>query len=345
MKAIRDRKELFALLRSVSESNRKYFSRYGSWKSPQIKVFWIEVNEKYINNLIAFSEAIKIDKNLFEIYYEDDRYWLDTSDKRIWQIFTLAKTESAEKMIRNKITKYRGADRLWFTEKFMEKIQNHFGYTNRGFGIKFKDGLSFEKPVSYFSAKLWIGKSYTSRQKKLLETARDTFSISTIRFGINESQDDTNISGKLYELYYSGHLTVTTCDDLEDTFLLLNYIKKSYRREIEFLEREFMKKPNFVEVIFSEKIDRNGFAVISSIGKGNLKLWLEPYEEDGDLTRYAGVDLHTGDFVQIDLADDYSYLSASKGACMNFAPRFGTLASRYMTAGTRIMYDGVDLFA
>lgn len=345
MKSISDRKELFTLIGSVSESNRKYFSRYGNWKSPQIKVFWIEVNKQYINNLIQQSGSEKIDRDLFEINYNEDRFWLDTSDERLWQIFTFAESGKTNQMINNKITKYRGADRAWFTEIFLKKIQKHFGYDNRGFGIKFKDSLSFEEPTSDFSAKLWLGKSCTSRQKKFLKAAQDTFSVSTIRFGHKEHIDNTNISGKLYELYYNGHLTVNTCDDLEDFFSLINYIKHFYRDEIEFLEKEFNKKPTFVEVIFTDKIDPDGFTLISYAGKGKLKLWLEPFEKEKDIIRYAGVDLHTGDFVNIDLADRYSYLTASKGSCMNFAPRFGTLASRYLSTGTQIKYDGVDIFA
>lgn len=345
MPQIRDRKELFSLLGSVCESNREVYSRYGKWTQPQIKVFWIEVNAKYFGEIIRISGANRLDKDLFEISYENDTFWIDTGDKRIWQIITFAETGKTNKMIKEKLTINKGADRIWLTEKFMVGIQRKLGYNNRGFGIKFKDILTLDDEVSDFSAKFWLGKHCMEKQKRFLDSARETFSISTIRFGVNESKDQNPISGELYELYYNGHITITTSDDIENVIHVLNTIRNYYKEHLEYLEKENEKKLAFIEIIYSDEINLDGFNIITNLGQRDLKLWLQQYQEEGDIIRYSGVDMHTGDFIYLDMSKKYSYLSASKDACMNVAPRFGTLSSRYMSSSAKIVHDGVELFA
>ena len=345
MRSVKDRKELLSLLQSVNDSNRNYFSKYGAWKNPLIKVFWLEINKPFASNIIRQSGASKVDKKLYTIQDDENIYWLDTADERIWQIYTFAQTIKTNQMIERRFTKFRGADRVWLTEKFMANVQKKFGFDNRGFGIKFKDILSSNEDNTEFSAKLWLGKSYTKNQSELLKLVKKNYSISTIRFGINQSTDNTNLSKQLYELYYNGHLTVTTCENNEDLFSVLSYVKNNYRDQIEYLEKEFHKKHSFFEVLFSEKISTDGFNEFTHAGRSDLKLWLHPYQKEEDLTRYSGVDMHTGDFVHIDISEKYSYVSADKKACMNVAPRFGTLASRYMSSRAEIFHDGVELFA
>ncbi len=260
MVIVKSRKELFSLLQAICEDNRDYFSRFGHWIRPQIKVFWLEVNESYINSVLESSGASMIDKNLYSIYFENEPYWIDTNNKRIWQIFCITKTLNGQKMLKSLFLEKKGVDKLWAPESFMFKVQDEFGYTNRGFGIKFRDSLSLREPKSNFSAKLWIGRNPSKNQERLLEVANDTFSKSTIRFGKNNSTDDRNISGEIYEFYYDGHLTVNTCDDFEKFIELIEYIKISYLTELEIMETKRNKTPSFIETVFSDKVDKNDLA-------------------------------------------------------------------------------------
>ncbi len=345
MRAIKDRKEFFTLLEAVNESNRDYFSRFGNWHAPQTKVFWLEVNEASIDQVIGSSDMKRIGTRFFQLIYEYDLFWLDLSDKRIWQIFTFATSEKTNRMIDNLFTTLRGVDRVWLTERFMKNIQERLGYTNRGFGIKFRDILSLDDEIANFSAKFWIGKKSKPAHKQFLEDARRLFSISTLRFGIDRSEDGRTISGQLYELYYNGHLTATTTEDIESLIHLTNEVRKSYKDYIIYLENEAQRKPSFVEIEFSEEVDRESFDFITNRGAKDLRLWLQPYQHEEDLLRFSGVDLHTGDFVNLDMSDTYSYISAARGSCMNIAPRFGTLSSRYLSSSAAIYHDGVELFA
>ncbi|MDO9537110.1 MAG: hypothetical protein Q7J68_02190 [Thermoplasmata archaeon] len=345
MEKVHDRKEFFALVNSVSERNRDYFSRYGSWSQPQVKLYWIEVNDRYFKKILEVSGARLIDTKFYEIEHENEVYWVDASDSRIWQIFTYAETKKADTMVKERILKFKGADNVWLPEKFMTRIQRDMGYNDRGFGIQYKDILSPDSPRSDFSAKLWVGKRHSPKQDDFLKSVKDIFSMSSVRFGKNESGDGYNLSGQLYELYYNGHMTVNTCDSIEEMVALYDFIRSTYRNEIEHLETENKKRASFIEILFSDNIERDGFDFRTNNGQGKLKLWLQPYQRDGDLIRYSGVDLHTGDFVQVDLSDNYSYVSASPGSCMNVAPRFGTLAARYMSSNVEILHEGVEMFA
>lgn len=201
MVSVKNRKELFALMQAICEDNREYYSRFGRWIRPQIKVFWLEVNERYIESTLQSSGAQHIDKELFLLQYEDEPYWIDTGNKRIWQIFSVAETKNTEKMLRSLFLGKKGVDKLWAPESFMLKAQDEFGYTNRGFGIRFKDTLTMKEPKSNFSAKLWIGRNPSENQQRLYNVANETFSKSSIRFGKNWSDDENHMSGELYELF------------------------------------------------------------------------------------------------------------------------------------------------
>lgn len=344
MVAVKSRKELFALLQAICEDNRDYYSRFGHWIRPQIKVFWLEVNEHYVNSVLESSGSSMIDKNLYSIYFDGEPYWIDTNNKRIWQIFCITKTMNGQKMLKSLFLEKKGVDKLWAPESFMFKVQDEFGYKNRGFGIKFKDSLSPKEPKSNFSAKLWIGRNPSENQERLLSVAKDTFSKSSIRFGKDWSSDDKKISGEIYELYYDGHMTVNTCDDFEIFIELIEYVKKSYLRELEMMETKRRQKPSFVETVFSEKVDKNDFSRITSSGIRYMNLWLEPYEKQEDFIRYSGVDLHTGDFLTLDFGEDYTYISNQLGGCMNVAPRFGSLSARHLSSDVKMFFDGVPLF-
>ena len=344
MVGVKSRKELFSLLQSVCEDNREFYSRFGRWTRPQIKVLWLEVNERFMKSTIELSGATYIDKDLFSLNYENEQYWIDTSSKRIWQIFCLSQTKDALTMLKYLFLERKGVDNLWAIESFMVKTQNEFRYTNRGFGIRFKDTLTKKEPKSKFSAKLWIGRNPSPNQQLLFKVANETFSKSSIRFGKNWSSDGRNISGELYEMFSDGHLTVNTCDDFENFIELISFIKKSYLNELEMIEKNRAKKPLFIETIFSEKINKDDFNRITLSGTGKMNLWLEPYEVNGDFTRYSGVDLHTGDFLTIDFGDDYAYISNQKNGCMNIAPRFGSLSARHLSSEVKIFFDGVPLF-
>ncbi|MFA4935482.1 MAG: hypothetical protein WC568_06565 [Candidatus Methanoperedens sp.] len=344
MVTIKSRKELFALLQSICEDNREFYSRFGHWIRPQIKVLWIEVNERFVDSTLASIGALQIDKDLFSINYEDEIYWIDRSNKRIWQIFSVAQTKIAQRMLKSLFLGKKGVDKLWALESFMYKVQKEFSYSDRGFGIKFKDTLTMKEPKSNFSAKLWIGRNPSENQLRLYKVADETFSKSSIRFGKNWSDDDKNMSGELYELFYDGHMTVNTCDDFENFIELTSYIKNTYQKELDIMEKERQKKPSFIETVFSEKVNKDDFNRIIFSGIGNMNLWLEPYEIQKDFIRYSGVDIHTGDFLTLDFGDDYAYISNKLNGCMNVAPRFGSLSARHLSSDVKIFFDGVPLF-
>ncbi|HHD15530.1 MAG TPA: hypothetical protein ENK47_02360 [Euryarchaeota archaeon] len=342
MARIQDRKGLHSLISSVNESNRDYYSRFGNWVSPQIKVFWLEVNQNY--NVEEKLGLEPLDRNLFELVVEDDIFWVDTTNPRIWEIYTLSSTRNTEKKLIALSRGIKGVDKAWFTQSFMRRIQKEMGFSDRGFGIKYRDLLSNEKDTNNFSAKFWFGRRSLKSMEPVLDNLEKSFSISSIRFGKNISCDERNLTGQLYEFYYNGHLTVTTCDDTEEMFNLISMIRDLYLENLVYLEKENKRKPALIEVTFSEEIDRDGFDVLTQVGKRDLNLWLQPYHSESDMNRYCGVDMHTGDFINLDLGNDYSYISADKNSCMNVAPRFGTLSARYLSTSTNIYHDGVELF-
>jgi hypothetical protein len=293
--------------------------------------------------------ATSIDSKLYEVRSgsegNEQQYWIDTTDSRVWQIYTFAPTSEARSFFETLAKNNRGVDHVWLTERFMNRTRKKLNLDDRGFGIKFTDALADENLGADFSAKFWIGKRESDTRTRFLQEARNQFSLSSIRFGRNLARDGSGLTGQLYELYYDGHLTVNTCDDMDDMLALLDSIRSGYHGSVRDLERARQKSPELIEVEFSETVSAEQLNQVTVSGKGPLRLWLHAYSREADLTRYNGVDLHTGDFIHLDVGETYSYIGTDKKACMNVAPRYGTLAARYMSSKARIYHDGVELFA
>lgn len=338
------------MLASVNEGNRSYFGKFGKWESPQIKVFWLEINHEYREQVLARLNPTPRDKDLYEWQPEQGHlFWIDASDDRIWQIYTLASTEDAKRHLRPLYHEARGVDRLWFPETFLQGVRKSMNFDDRGFGISFRNLLTPEADRPLFSAKFWLSHLDSSApasaaKQAFIDAGKRAFALSTVRFGRNVSSDDRGLSGQLYELYHDGHLTVTTCDETDDMLELLASIRGRYKQEVIDLEKARKRRTEVIEVEFDEPVAGASLNTLVESGSSNLRLWLHAFERSEDLTRYNGVDLHTGDFMHLDVADDYSYLSAERKACMNMAPRYGTLSSRYLSAKSRIFHDGVELF-
>lgn len=344
------RKELFSHVARRLEANTAIVERTGKPSRKQLKVFWLEVNPKYSPLPSAGSGWEETERRFYVLQDRDEakRLWLEASDERIWRIYTFGPRDEVEQIIKRKLLSRRGLDRVWLAEPFMEKLRKEHGYQDRGFRLYFHDTLSSAKNPSErpkFSAKFWLGEEVPSQQKRFLDSARQTFSRSSLRLGRESRNPVSRISGLLVEIYSEGCMTITTSEEPEEVLGLANEVGQRYREQLGELEGRRLQSPRPVELNFGMPVNLERFQSLVESGQGQAGLWMQRYAVDGEMHRYTGTDLHTSELINLDVGQDYAYLVTQKGGCMNAAPRLMTISAQRLSGKTGLFYEGVPLFA
>jgi hypothetical protein len=347
----RTRQEFFDTVQRRLGENHELLQSTGKPSSNQFKVFWLEVNSKHSPTPTPTRLWRKLEAGFF--FRVDgtpdgqNRLWLDTSSDRIWYVYTFGRRTEVEAILRRDLLSQRGVDRVWLAERFLEAVQKRHGYTGRGFRFSFRGALygsRGQEDMPRFSGKFWLGNEVSEEQRRFLGLAETTFSKSSLRMG-RLAHADTAGTGVLLEVYARGHMTVTTSEDTDEVLGLINQIGTTYVGELERLEAKREKFPRPVEYKFGMKLDLERFRAQVESGVGPTKLWMQRYSQEDGLDRYTGVDLHTNDLVNLDLADTYGYLVGRPEGCMNAAPRMMTLSAEFLSGKTDMYYEGAQLFA
>jgi hypothetical protein len=332
--------------------NRELLEATGKVPASQLKVFWLEVDPRHHPTPPAADGWRLLEPHFF--FYSQpgvpgsNQIWLDAANERIWYVYSFGKRDDVEAILRRDLLSRRGVDRAWLAERFLESVQRKAGYTDRGFRFSFKGALSRDKDpegMPRFSGKFWLGNQVSVEQESFLRLSQETFSKSSLRMGRRSEGKSSSNSGLLIEVYSRGHMTVTTCDDTEEILGLINDIGTSYAGDLRELERRRESFPRPVEYRFGMKLDIEQFRAQVEAGVGPTKLWMQEYAEEDGLHRFVGVDLHTNDLLNLDLADSYAYLVGTPKACMNAAPRLMTLSAEFLSGKTDMYYEGAQLFA
>jgi hypothetical protein len=348
----RSRREFFESVERHLGANQELLEATGKASSHQLKVFWLEVNSRHSPSPLRAEGWRVLEPGFF--LWEDsvvgghNHIWLDASHERIWYVYTFGRRDEVEVILRRDLLSQRGVDQVWLAERFLESIQRHMGYTDRGFRFSFKGALYRDKgreDMPRFSGKFWLGNEVSVEQREFLQSAERTFSKSSLRMGRLTRRPESDGTGVLMEVYARGHMTVTTSEDTDEVLGLINQIGTSYSHELNELETRRSRFPRPVEYKFGMKVDRERFRAQVESGVGPTKLWMQKYSEEEGLDRYTGVDLHTNDLVNLDLAESYGYLVGERGGCMNAAPRIMTLSAEFLSGKTDMYYEGAQLFA
>jgi len=349
----RTRKELFAAISDRLGDNQKLLETTGKPSLQQLKVFWLEVNREYSPRPAPGSPWEPTESRFYtrlDTSQETQNHmWLDATNDRIWYVYTFADRKFASSVIQSELTSQRGVDRVWLAEDFLESIRQRKGYQGRGFGFSFKGILareSSEEELPRFSAKFWLGSTEpTPEQNAFLALAKETFSAASLRMGRSSSNPNFGGSGVLLEVFARGHMTVTTSEDPEEVIGLINEIGSTYASELGQIEARRLRFPRPVEFGFHTSLDLERFRGIVESGLGPTRLWLQRYEVDGDLHRYTGVDLHTNQLLNLDVAPSFGYLVVRKSGCMNAAPRLMTISTELLSSKTSMFFEGAQMFA
>ena len=268
--------------------------------------------------------------------------FLDATRDRVWIIYSKMEAGLSDSYINSWLMGRKGIDRCWLSRKQLFNWEGRNGWSQRGLGLKFRDGLTPEDEAGNFSLKAWHGANrYIPNLNEILDSAKENFAIYSIRWQ-KRAERGVTLSA---EWYSNGKATINRAVDVDEVMVSVSEIASRYEDSLREATNLRDRTMGAFEIDFSQQIDLEAFSATVVRGKGEMKLWLVETETEPDFRRFKGVDLHTWDRVFLDVGPDFAYLTVPGKGCVNAAPRIATIQGEDNAGKTSIFHDGVEIFA
>jgi hypothetical protein len=342
MKTLREMKTLF---QANLDDNTESLAAHGVTSAASLKAYLIESGGLKPAELRGQGKWKSLDKRgwlvLDESQYQS-RFFLDATDEPVWKLYSIHEAVESDALVKTWIRSNRGLDHCWLSRKQLLYWQSVGGWTQKGIGLTFADGLLPEERQAYFSLKAWYGeREQISGLGEILNRAKEVFAIHSVRWQKSSRGVVTSSS----EWYSNGKVTFGTADDVDDALLYVSDAANRYSDALAQARELRDTRMAAFELDFSQRVDLEAFGQTVRKGAGSMQLWLVEVEQQPDFRRFRGVDLHTWDRVTLDLGTDFLYLTVPADGCVNAVPRLAAIQGEDNAGRTEILCDGVELFA
>jgi len=346
-KIIDTRSSFHELLNHVFSQNKELYLEYGKIEYPHLKTYFLESNypEDY-----DFSRNIPKEYKLYKSNEEDfyrlankenkNAGFLDTSRGRIWQFFSLEKSEKSDSFVKKWADNTINLDRCWQSNDTLKKYETE--YTFRGIGIKFDDIFTDYKDRNSLSLKLWTKRGLSEIEDQLYQLVKKEYYRTSTRIQEDDPEDKDPIF--LNEIYYDGKVTTTFSKTPDHLFNFNRIFINKYVKLLEIIEdrRGVFGEP--IEILFDRSIDIQKIANYFTTGKYPFRLLLVKHKEKDDFIGLHGLDLHTHQPISIDIGLDYIWINIPKITCGNAGIRIPTLLGFQILGKKEIVIGGEKLF-
>lgn len=341
--SLRDFKEL---LQAGFESNEESLEAFGKTYSSQLKAYLIETNKLTLDSFKSpLGSWNKIDPAGWYSNRDNESpntLFLDSTRDRVWILYSLLDATESDFIVYNWIKNTTDLDRCWLSRGHLLHWEKLNGWSRRGLGLRFSDGLSPEESAGNFSLKAWHGANrYVEGLDEILQMSQDKFAIYSVRFQ-KRSGGSITISA---EWYSDGKVTINRATDVDEVLISIAEMANRYADSLKEATSLRDKTLAAFEIDFSQSIDLDAFSNIVVKGRGGMNLWLVELEAETDFRRFKGVDLHTWDRVMVDAGPDFVYLTIPGKGCVNGAPRLAVVQGEDNSGKASIYHDGVEIFA
>ena len=197
MRPVRNLRDLKELLQAGFENNEESLEAFGKTYSTQLKAYLMERNPGYFKNLPGAWE--KIDSVGWYINADSElsnNLFLDCTRDRVWILYSLLDAAESDSIVEKWVKGTNGLDSCWLSRGHLLHWEKLAGWSRRGIGIRFSDGLSPEESAGNFSLKAWHGANrYVEGLDEILNIAQDRFAIHSVRFQ-KKSGGSTSLSAE-----------------------------------------------------------------------------------------------------------------------------------------------------
>lgn len=275
-------------------------------------------------------------------------FYVDTTDRRFWLLHTNDLADDTRYLFnRLAFSPEASFDKVWLPTEMIQKIANLPRNVFRGFGLDYLDYFALnrqdERPVEELKMRV-SGSSSIEALDALKNRAklRNSLSYSMIRVRRGDRQVFA-----INELGYEGRFTARGGSSIDDYSSLVELTKKIYKNTIEAIERSsigvkevenrtLIEGQAFDFILEREIVDLELFIDILTSSKQPFRLWGLKNKISKDNYQVLGVDLHTGDSIDLEISPFLMRVYLPKGSCGNTVLRLYTNLQHYFDSNLKL---------
>lgn len=329
-------------LMQLSEDDKYALAKYGGeyrGKQAELKTYIMESNN--LPGKIANSDVVVQPfttdlptVNVWRIFFGkiNATFYVDSTDPRFLVLYTNDLAHVTDNLYKKLVhTTKNKFDQIWLPKDVLYKLTKLPGNTFKGFGLRFDDYFSIkQEDENYDAIKLSAVGALSSDVLRVLSektSIKKTISFSKVRVlrGVKGSCVTD-------ELQYLGRLITIAGNSVDYHVNFVEVIKRTYRQMIEVVEenrigikkvegRTLLEGQAFDFVLDRKIDDLDSFADVLLDQKTPFRLWGLRSKILPEMRRIVGVDLHTGDPIDLEVTPSLIRVYVPKGACGNTALR------------------------
>lgn len=333
---------LTSLKSYIIESNLKFVNQLNEVKLKDFNIRFLDTKD---STLKIISVNDKHNKKI--------KFFGDLLDKRFWVFYSLDNSQLTDRFIDTLITQQRSNfDYPWFFNEFMNRIGD-LG-RNESFSIRFRNEFLKNNgelsEIKRLSMRFW-GSDGRKILSQLNEGTNLGKGIALSNMGVKIGDKDSFVNDNIN---YKGRFTLISGNSINEHFHLVNTIKSFYAKTIQLIESNsisYLVRNDKVRVDgnplileFSEEIDDLKFFVDTiTSSRIPFRIWGVPEFLSKDFVSINGIDLHTGDKINLEINRNWMKIYLPENSCGNTVARLFANVQHFFDSKTKLLLGDEEL--
>lgn len=277
-------------------------------------------------------------------------FFLDVSDNRFFVLHTNDKLEDAYRVIETLTKDYHHTfDNTWFYSNMLKRLADKSGNFFKGFGVSYSDKFlrsAEDEDSDIEDLNLSISGSLAEEMQQLIEACSNikrTIAYNKVR--ILRGSKHSLVNSVQDDIYNTGYFAVKRGKSVQDHLQLVDICKDEYSETIDDVEnlrigvkevkgRTLVEGKSF-DFVFPNKIENLSLFIEKMFNSAMpFKLWGLKSKIHDDYFKIMAVDLHTGNPMDFEIANDMMRVYLFKGNCGNTILRLFTNLQMYYDSNT-----------
>jgi len=361
LKSVSNRTELFEYLEDHMSKTYDKIKTEGELEYEQniLKTYIIESNVDIKNLKPIYEKKVKIniqdtdDKSLYILHIEKSKeikatFFSDTLNPRFWILHSIGSASSTDYLMNNLVSPIMShLDHPWLDKKLLESIKMENSDYTRGIGIQYKYGLIFpheDEIGETFTMRSWGSESENIlKQLEKIDSLSHMLSLTSVGFKRNFNGEINNHGTIIEDINYQSKFSVKGTS-IHEHLRTINNVREKYESKLSLIENEY----NIFYKTNEKSVKISGSPLVIELKREipELKEFLDvvfssknPFRLSGfskfirkDLALVAGVDLHNGDKIDLEVTPNWIRIYLQKGSCGNTVLRLLSNLQRYFDA-------------
>ena len=282
------------------------------------------------------------------------RFFVDQSDRRFWLLHTNALADEAKWLFEKLVFSPKGTfDKIWLPKKMVQELAEMPRNEFRGFGLDYVDYFGLEQATERSLEELSMhafGKSSMLAKGALEKEPKLQNSIATSMIRVRRGDREEYV---IDELSYDGRFSARGGNSIDAYVSLIDITTKKYRNLIENIERNSLGlkevagrtliKGRAFDFNFDREIpDISKFISILASSKQPFRIWGLKNKLADDVYQVFGVDLHTGDSIDLEVSSSLMRIYLPENSCGNTILRLYTNLQHYFDSNVKLNEEEIE---